>query len=202
VDRILANSPRTASLRDLNQTLWNARHEAGYLDDIALTQADYRLLGSVSEPERSRILFRRALGDLRADPMRYLRLCARRLRYFIFFDETNPKSRVWVYQAAHLALTAFALGGLLLAGPGARRQLMPTVVTAMAITVFHSLTIVSARFHIPLEPIMAIWGATGSARFATSRADRSGPAPHHVVRVGIVSRLPVVYRLRRRDPFA
>jgi hypothetical protein len=199
VDRILASRPGTTSLRALNQTLWIARHEAGYLDDIALTQSDYRLLGSVSEPERSRILFRRALADLRADPARYFRLFARRLRYFVFFDETNPKSRVWVYQATHLALTAFALAGLLLASPRTRRQLMPTVVTAAAITVFHSLTIVSARFHIPLEPLMAIWGSAGIARFASDRDNRSGPAPHHVVRVGIVSRLPVVRRLRRDD---
>src|SRR5262249_6212670 len=97
VDLILERSRNAGSLRGLHQALWPARHEAGYLDDIALTQADYRRLGSVSEPERSRILFRRALADLGAEPRRYLRLCLRRLRYFLLFDETNPKSRVLVY---------------------------------------------------------------------------------------------------------
>ena len=92
VDRILEREQRGTGISGLNRTLWDARHEAGYLDDIALTKADYRLLGSVSEPERSRILFDRALADLKADPGRYVRLCWRRLGYFIFFDETNPKT--------------------------------------------------------------------------------------------------------------
>ncbi len=149
VERILRTEPGATSLSGLNRSLWEARHEAGYLDDIALNKADYRLLGSVSEPERSRILFRRALADLRAEPMRYVRLSLRRLRYFILFDETNPKSRVWAYRLAHIGLTVFALGGLLLASPVTRRRLLPTIATAAAITLFHALTIVSARFHIP-----------------------------------------------------
>ena len=38
---------------------------------------------------------------------------------------------------------------------------MPTILTAAAIALFHSLTIVSARFHIPLEPLLAIWAPRG-----------------------------------------
>ena len=68
VERALRS--KQAGLRGMNAALWEARHEAGYLDDIALTPADYRELGAVSEPERSRILFRRALADLRAEPGR------------------------------------------------------------------------------------------------------------------------------------
>ena len=70
----------------------------------------------MSEPERSRILFRRAVSELKAEPGRYVRLCLRRLRYFIFFDETNPKSRVMVYRVPHLGLTLFGGLGLMLAG--------------------------------------------------------------------------------------
>ncbi len=99
-------------LRGLNESLWAARHEAGYLDDIALTAADYRALGAVSEPERSRVLFRRAVADLRDEPGRYARLCLRRLRYFVLFDETNPKTRNLPYRAGHLALTLLAAWGL------------------------------------------------------------------------------------------
>ncbi len=193
VDRILERSQTAASLIDLNRSLWEARHEAGYLDDIALTKADYQLLGSVSEPERSRILFRRALADLQADPWRYPRLCLRRLRYFILFDETNPKSRVWAYRVAHMGLTVFAVGGLLLASPTVRRRLIPTILTAAAITLFHALTIVSARFHIPLEPLMAIWGAAGFTRWDVSPSKRSAPAPHHVERVRVEGGLGVVH---------
>ncbi len=193
VDRLLEKGQGAASLSDWNRSLWEARHEAGYLDDIALTKADYQLLGSVSEPERSRILFRRASADLRADPWRYPRLCLRRLRYFILFDETNPKARVWAYRVAHIGLTVFALSGLLLANPTVRRRLIPTILTAAAITLFHALTIVSARFHIPLEPLMATWGAAGLSRWEFRAARRLTPAPHHVEGVRIESRLGGVH---------
>ena len=154
----------SASLSDLNARLWEARHEAGYLDDVALTPADYRELGAVSEPERSRVLLRRALADLRADPWRYPRLCLRRLRYFVFFDETNPKARSLVYRAGHLALTALAALGLILARPEVRARLGPTWLTAGLIAAFHALTIVSARFHLPIEPLMGLWAAAGLSR--------------------------------------
>jgi hypothetical protein len=192
VEQILERSRGETSLSGLNRSLWEARHEAGYLDDIALNKADYRLLGSVSEPERSRILFRRAMADLRAEPMRYLRLSLRRLRYFILFDETNPKSRVWAYRLAHVGLTAFALGGLLLASPATRRRMLPTIATALAVTIFHAMTIVSARFHIPLEPLMAIWGAAGLTRWNPTPPAFSGPAPHNVERIRVEDRLAVV----------
>jgi hypothetical protein len=155
----------TTSLSDLNAKLWEARHEAGYLDDIALTPADYAELGAVNEPERSRKLFRRALTDLRADPGRYPRLCLRRLRYFVFFDETNPKTRSLIYRASHLGLTVLAALGLLLARPEVLRKLGPSLLTAGLITAFHALTIVSARFHLPIEPLMAVWAACGLARW-------------------------------------
>jgi hypothetical protein len=171
----------------LNRVLWRARHEAGYIDDIALTPDEKHWLGLTTEPERSRILFRRALSELSADPWRYPRLCLRRLRYFVLFDETNPKSRVLLYRASHLGLTVLAVAGLVLAGPEMRRWLLPTIATAVAIGVFHALTIVSARFHIPIEPLMAIWGAAGLARWPMGAARRPGsaPTPHHVERVRV-----------------
>src|SRR4051812_44607333 len=99
VERALRD-PGRGGLRGLNESLWAARHEAGYLDDIALTAADYRELGALSEPERPRRLSRRAGADLRSEPGRYARLCLRRLRYFVLFDETNPKTRSVVYRAS------------------------------------------------------------------------------------------------------
>jgi hypothetical protein len=152
------------SLRDLNAKLWEARHEAGYLDDIALTPADYAELAAVNEPERSRKLFRRAMTDLKDDPTRYPRLCLRRLRYFVFFDETNPKTRSLIYRSSHLALTLLAALGLMLTTPVIRRKLGPSLLTAALITAFHALTIVSARFHLPIEPLMALWAASAVSR--------------------------------------
>jgi hypothetical protein len=183
---------RSSSLRDLNATLWEARHEAGYLDDIALTPADYRELGAVSEPERSRILFRRALLDLRAEPGRYARLCLRRLRYFVLFDETNPKTRSTLYRAGHVGLTVLAALGLLLARPEVRRRLGPTLLTAGLIAAFHALTIVSARFHVPIEPLMGLWAAAGVSRWGPPSASTTDD----VVGVG-VERLLVLAGGRR-----
>ena len=163
-----------SDLRGLNESLWKARHEAGYIDDIALTKADYRTLSALSEPARSRLLFRRALDDLRADPGRYPRLCLRRLRYFVLFDETNPKTRSLVYRASHLGLSAFALAGFFLMGSDLRRRLGPTMLVAGLLAAFHALTIVSARFHIPLEPLLGLWGAAGLAGLRPSSAAARG----------------------------
>jgi hypothetical protein len=157
VERAL--QPVRGGLRGLNESLWDARHEAGYLDDVALTAADYRALGAVSEPERSRLLFRRAVAELRDEPGRYARLCLRRLRYFALFDETNPKTRNLPYRAGHLTLTLLAAWGLARARPEIRWRLGPTILTASLIALFHAMTIVSARFHVPIEPLMAVWAA-------------------------------------------
>jgi len=164
-DKVVRPSVETAlathgdGLKGINESLWKARHEAGYLDDIALSRDEITALGELPEPERSRVLFRRALADLKAAPGRYTELCLRRLRYFVLFDETNPKTRNIVYRAGHLGLTIIAALGLLVMPGTLRRRLGPTVLTAGLITMFHTLTIISARFHIPLEPLLGLWGA-------------------------------------------
>ena len=193
VEQTLARA-QSRSARDLsgwNASLWKARHAAGYLDDIALTPEDYRDLARLSEPQRSRRLFERALRDLRADPSRYPQLCLRRFQYFVFFDETNPKTRNLIYRASHFALTLLALAGLLLTRREIRRRLAPTILTAALITVFHSLTIVSARFHIPIEPLLGLWTASGF----TYREGQSAVLPDRVEHV-------VGARLRRAGVLA
>ena len=180
VERVL--SDREDGLKGLNDALWKARHEAGYLDDIALTPADYQTLSRLSEPERSRVLFRRAMADLRADPWRYPSLCWRRLGYFLLFDETNPKTRNLVYRAGHLGLTALAVLGWLVMGSDLRRRFAPTLLVAGLIALFHALTITSARFHVPIEPLMGVWAAAGLQRlWLVFAGDSSWPteAPNH-----------------------
>ena len=161
VEGVLDRGSNARDLQGLNRAIWEARHEAGYIDDIALSKDDIHYLGTFAEPQRSRILFKRAVDDLNRDPGRYAQLCLRRLRYFLLFDETNPKTRVRLYRFAHLGLSMLAVIGLSTAGPAIRKRLMPTIVTAAAIALFHTFTIVSARFHIPIEPLLAIWGAAG-----------------------------------------
>jgi hypothetical protein len=186
---------RGGGLRGLNAALWEARHEAGYLDDIALTADDYRELAALSEPERSRQLFRRALADLRADPARYPRLCLQRLRYFVFFDETNPKTRSALYRTAQLGLTILAVAGLVFARPAIRRRLAPILATVALIAVFHAMTIVSARFHVPIEPLLALWAGCGLTRLrpdpAWQSSSGSAATADDIDGVGIGGLLPV-----------
>ncbi|MFO0960585.1 MAG: hypothetical protein U0800_24645 [Isosphaeraceae bacterium] len=162
VERRLAASG--SGWKDWNRSLWAARHDAGYLDDIALTADDYRELSALREPERSRRLAGRALDDLAAEPGRYAQLCLRRLRYFVLWDDTNPKARSLIYRASHLGLTILALAGWLAMGAAGRKKWAPTALTAALIALFHTLTIVSARFHLPIEPFLALWAAGGLAR--------------------------------------
>ncbi|AGA27511.1 hypothetical protein [Singulisphaera acidiphila] len=186
VERVLR--PKRSGLQGVNDSLWAARHEAGYLDDVALTAADYRELGAVSEPERSRILFRRALVDLKGEPGRYAKLCLRRLRYFVFFDETNPKTRSLIYRASHLALTVAAALGLLLARAELRWRLGPTVIAVALIALFHTLTIVSVRFHIPIEPLLGLWAAASVSRWGSTSTTSVAVGADGLERLGVEGR--------------
>jgi hypothetical protein len=146
------------SLAGMHQAMWEARHETLYIDDVLLAPGGYREFAGLSEPERSRLLFSRACDFVRHEPARYLRLCLRRLRYFLLFDETNPKTANRVYRIATVTWLALAFtGSLALAGQW--RRLWPTWAMFALVTLFHSLTIVSARFRIPIEPISFIWAA-------------------------------------------
>ncbi|WP_165219011.1 glycosyltransferase family 39 protein [Aquisphaera insulae] len=190
VETTLGGKTGETGLAAWNRTLWKARHEAGYIDDIALTNEDRSLLGRVTEPERSRILLRRALADLRRQPWRYPQLCLRRLRYFWLFDETNPKARSMVYRASQCGLLALSLAGLAACGRDVRRRLLPLLATTGLVAAFHALTIVSARFHVPLEPLMAVIagsGLAGALPFGVPWG--SAAAAHDVVGVGIVDGL-------------
>ncbi len=201
VETALSRSGSVLDLRTYNAAIWKARHKAGYLDDIALTRDDYRGLAAVSEPERSRRLFHRAIADHKAEPSRYLRLSLRRLRYFVFFDDTNPKTRNAVYRASHLGLTTLAVLGLIFAGPATRRILGPTLVTVALIALFHALTIVSARFHVPIEPLLGIWAGCGLPRFRLAvPQEESAATSHDIKRIGIVHHLHVTNPLGVRVP--
>ena len=68
----------------------------------------------------------------------------------------------------------------------------------LLITLFHTLTIVSARFHIPIEPLLAVWAGAGLSRLGIMPS-RSAAAGNHVVGVRLVRRLDrgeLVHQLR------
>lgn len=146
------------TLSGMDRAMWEARHETVYIDDLLLKPSDYRELAGLSEPERSRVLGRRAVAFIRENPQDYARLCLNRLRYFLLFDETNPKAANPVYRAATAVWLVLAVVGLL-ATLGQWRQFWPTWLIFAAVTLFHALVITSVRFRIPIEPIGVLWAS-------------------------------------------
>jgi len=146
------------TLAGMHQALWEARHETLYIDDVLLAPTGYHEFTGLSEPARSRLLGARAWRFVRDEPARYLGLCVQRLRYFLLFDETNPKAANLVYRAATVVwLTLTLIGSLALRLNW--RRLWPTWAIFAVVTAFHTLTIVSARFRIPIEPLSFVWAA-------------------------------------------
>jgi hypothetical protein len=172
------------TLSDMDRALWEARHETLYIDDVLLKPDGYREFAGLSEPERSRLLGRRAWRFIRSQPSQYARLCARRLQYFLLFDDTNPKAANRLYRLATVAWLVLAMIGLWISLPHARR-LWPTYAIFALLALFHTLVIVSARFRIPLEPMSFIWAAMAVAPLAVRlvpgrriRVFRPGEHPH------------------------
>ncbi len=146
------------TLAGMHQALWEARHETLYIDDVLLAAGGYREFNGLSEPARSRLLGARAWEFVRDQPARYVGLCVQRLRYFLLFDETNPKAANLVYRAATVVWLTLTLFGSLALRFNWRR-LWPTWAIFTVVTAFHALTIVSARFRIPIEPLSFVWAA-------------------------------------------
>ena len=163
------------SLASQNNALWEARHETLYIDDVLLKPDGYREFHGLSEPDRSRLLGRRAEAWIAAHPIAYAQLCFQRLRYFLLWDATNPKATHPLYRLSSVAWLTLACIGL----ASARQHLpvlWPTVVPAVGIMLFHTLTITSARFRIPVEPLGFVWAAVGFQPAAANIARRIGSA--------------------------
>jgi hypothetical protein len=159
------------TLAGMDRALWEARHETVYIDDLLLKPTGYREFAGLSEPERSRVLGRRAVEFIRAHPSQYAALCLRRLRYFLLFDETNPKASNWIYRGATVTWLVLAFVGLLVSWDRWRR-LWPTYAVFAAVTLFHALVITSVRFRIPLEPFSFVWAAWAVVPLGRSLAPR------------------------------
>ncbi len=146
------------TLAGIDRAMWEARHETLYIDDVLLKPTGYREFQGLSEPERSDLLGRRAWQFIRDNPGRYAQLCLNRLRYFLLFDETNPKAANRIYRLTTVVW-------LVLAGLGVAvsvshwRRLWPTYAVFAVVTAFHALVITSVRFRIPLEPMTFVWAS-------------------------------------------
>lgn len=141
-----------------HRALAEARSETLYIDDVLLKPEGYRGLEAGSEPQRCRVLGRRAAQFVRQEPARYLGLCARRLWYFLLFDPTNPKTAEPLYRAATAGWLALVAIGLASRQTDWRRA-WPLAGMLATVATFHVLTITSARFRIPLEALTMPWAA-------------------------------------------
>ena len=150
------------TLAGMDRALWEARHETLYIDDVLLKPTGYAEFAGLSEPQRSGLLGRRAWKFVRENPGPYGRLCLRRLQYFLLFDQTNPKAAHRLYRFATVAWLVLASLGLWVSW-GRWRELWPTYAIFAAVTLFHTLVIVSARFRIPVEPMTFVWAAMAVA---------------------------------------
>jgi hypothetical protein len=148
------------SAAGLHRAACEARHETSYIDDVVLKPGGYREFHGLTEPQRCRLLGERGMAFVREEPREYVRLCLNRLRYFFLWDETNPKAGSWVYRSTTLAWLAFCLLGMWTTRDR-WRSLWPLYGVCGAIALFHVLTIVSARFRLPLEPLSSVWAAAG-----------------------------------------
>lgn len=137
---------------------WEARHETLSIDDVLLEPDGYQEFVGLSEPQRSRLLRRRATEFIRTNPGSYAKLCMQRLHYFLLFDETNPTATDRLYRIATVAWLVLAWMGLSISWPS-WRSLWPTYAIAAIVTLFHTLVIVSVRFRIPIEPMTFLWGS-------------------------------------------
>ena len=163
------------SLASQNNALWQARHETLYIDDVLLKPDGYREFQGLSEPERSRLLGRRAEAWIAAHPIDYAKLCFQRLRYFLLWDATNPKAAHPLYRLSSVTWLVLSLMGLA-AALKQIRVLWPTVLPFVGVMLFHTLTITSARFRIPVEPLGFVWAAVGFQPAAANIARRIGSA--------------------------
>jgi len=172
------------TLAGVDRALWEARHETLYIDDVLLKPGGYSRFAGLSEPQRSRLLGRRGWEFVRINPGQYARLCLQRLRYFLLFDETNPKAANRLYRIATVTWLVLAVIGLLVSRSH-WRALWPTYAIFLAVTLFHTLVITSVRFRIPIEPMTFVWAAAAVApliaRFVPRRRIRiyrPGEHPH------------------------
>jgi len=184
------------SLAGMDRALWEARHETLYIDDVLLRPNGYREFAGLSEPARSELLGRRAHEFIRQNPIQYGRLCLQRLKYFLLFDETNPKAANRLYRLATVTWLVLALIGAALS-LSRWRQFWPTFAIFGVVTLFHALVITSVRFRIPLEPMTLVWVAAAVAPLMGRltprrrlRIYRPGEQPHDPFAPGEVPHVP------------
>jgi len=101
-------------------------YDGGYQMNLLWAEhADYyRQSMPADEQERSAFYRHEALRFIQAHPWHYLKLTARRLYYFVWFDPTHPLARNLIYRSSYVIALLMGIPGIMLA---ARRRKIDSV---------------------------------------------------------------------------
>jgi 4-amino-4-deoxy-L-arabinose transferase-like glycosyltransferase len=140
-----------------------AREQAISVDSHLTPEALATIVAAPGEIEKVDHFKALAWRDLAENPGHYLRMCGVRLGQMLWFDPTNPRAYVLPYRISYLALVSLAtIGvGFSWANRRAAHWQMP-ILAGLGILVFHTLTITSARFRLPIEALMLLSAAVAS----------------------------------------
>jgi hypothetical protein len=139
---------RSAGLATIAGELDGARKRSRSINDVALTERDLIELAALpDETARMDWFGKRIRAELLAHPWHYPRMCLVRLRQWVWFDETNPKSVALPYRVSYLIFAAGAAAGIAMSW----RRVWPYLSAGIALTLVHVVVITSARFRIGFE---------------------------------------------------
>lgn len=172
-----------ASLEDvMNQ----ARSQAISVDSHLSSDELAAIRALPTEVEKVDHFKRLSLRELVENPGHYVRLCLTRLGQMLWFDPTNPRAYVLSYRASYLLLASLSLVGIAISWrkPPLRQWQLPAA-AVIALLIFHSLAITSARFRLPIEALIALPAGVTLATLCgwpTSRRSQATSTinPHHL----------------------
>jgi 4-amino-4-deoxy-L-arabinose transferase-like glycosyltransferase len=156
-----------ADLRDRLAWAWggatletdlNAAREQAISVDSHLPQESLAVIlavpSEVEKVDHFKVLAKHAVSE---HPSHYITMCGVRAAQLLWFDPTNPRAYVLSYRLSYLVLLSLSIVGVVLSmtGRGAMYWQLPLLAGA-GILVFHTLTITSARFRLPIEAFLLL----------------------------------------------
>ena len=143
-----------------------ARAQAKSIDTV-IPPADLRVIENTPTEIAKMGWFRtQSLVELRADPLHYARMCAVRAWEMLWFDPTNPRSFAAAYRIPYLLLAALGIIGMALGWRGLSAEWRIVAAMATGVIAVHVCIIMSARFRLPLEALLAVPAGHALARMA------------------------------------
>jgi hypothetical protein len=151
-----------APLADGEKRLWEEKQEMPLIDtempsDLKTT------LQTMPEVRADETLFRAAIKYIMENPRRFLELLAIKAYYFWWFDPTNPLTNTLIYRLPWMIVLPLGVVGMFLS----RRMWRDVSIFYLLIIAFtlpYIVTVVEARFRMPIEPFMILFAAYAVVR--------------------------------------